>query len=424
MKSILTVISIIFICLTSDGQTKSEAIKLVRWSSQSCDNTFDPYRLKNRISNIEYTDSTTIYTVHFSENCCVTFEPAINFYKNKLVLFPYREYKGDYCSCNCCFSIRYEISGLIGKKYQVYFNKAAVSLTDNYYDTVKASYELFNGEKINRSNKYGFKEGMWIKLYKDGSKEVVSEYPTQSLFYSPSPIWSKGYYKSGKLSFYDRKDTTETWFEDGELKSQFIEYKIGDTTFKTGLRKFENRLIQKEYFEKTYPTVLKSEFDTAYRQEVTLTEPVYKREYFQNGKPKYLLGVDTSFSWFETGQIESKSYKNGKIQFDSNGVLTEQSFSWLEKGPEDWRNLDNTLYVQFYPNGNIKEIELVRNEPTQDGLAPGVRYTWAWNKEMNIIESPENWTEALPWTRFSELQVKPKMLIGLGKKSIPKKNSR
>ena len=424
MKSILTIISIFSFCLTSNGQTKSEAVKLIKWSSESCDNTFDPYRLKNRVSNIEYTDSTTIYTVHFSENCCVTFEPAINFFKNKLVLLPYREYKGDYCSCNCCFSIRYEISGLTGKKYQLYFKESAISLTDNYYDTVKTSYEFFNGEKINMSNKYGFKEGTWIKFYKDGSKEVVSEYPKQSLLYNSSFVWSKGYYKSGRLSYYDRKDTIQSWFEDGELKSDFIEYKVGDTTFKKGLRKFENRQLQKEYLEKSYPTIFKSEFDTTYKQEGGITETVYKREYFQSGKPEYLFGVDTSFSWFETGQIEWKSYKNGRIQFDNKGIFTEQSFSWLEKGPENWRNLDNTLYVQFYSNGNIKEIELVRDEPTQDGLAPGVRYTWAWGKEMTIMVSPEKWTEPLPWTRFPELQVKPKMLIGLDRKSTPKKNSR
>jgi len=424
MKSILTAISITFFCLTCVGQKKLEIAKLVKWSNESCDNTFDPNRLKDRISNIEYTDSTTIYTVHFSENCCATFEPAINFYKNKLVLLPYRDYKGDYCSCNCCFSIRYEISGLIGKKYQVYFKESAVRLTDNYYDTVKTSYEFFNGEKINRSNKFGFKEGMWFKLFKDGGKEVVSEYPKQSLFYNPSPIWSKGYYKSGKLSFYDRNDTTQSWFEDGELKSQFIEYKIGDTIFKKGLRKFENRLLQKEYSEIFYPTIFKSEFDTVYQQEGWITETLYKREYFQSGKLKYLFGIDTSYSWFETGQIESKSFKNGKIQFDKNGVLTEQSISWLEKGPKDWRNLDNTLYVHFYSNGNIKQIELVRDQPTQDGLAPGVRFTWAWSKEMNIIESPDYWEEALPWIKFPELHVKPKMLIGLDKKSTPMKNSR
>jgi hypothetical protein len=313
---------------------------------------------------------------------------------------------------------------LVGKKYQLYFKESKVVLTDNYYDTVKTSYHVYKGKNINRLNKYGFKEGTWIKFYKNGNEETVSQYVEQSLFYNLSPLWSKGYYQSGKPSSYDRKDTIESWFEDGELKSQYIKYKVGDTTFEKGLRKFKNRQLQKEYFEKFYPTVFKSEFDPEYIDSGAITETVYKREFFQNGKPKYIFGSDSSLSWFETGQIETKSYKNGKMQFDSKGILTEQSFSWLEKGPKDWRNLENTLYVQFYSSGNIKEIELVRDEPTHDGLAPGVRYTWVWDKEMNIIERPENWKDILPWTRFPELQLKPKMLIGFDKNFTLKKNSR
>src|SRR5665647_901851 len=102
MKTILLTISILAFCLTCDSQTSSNKVRLIKWSSESCDNTFDPYRLKTRISSIEYTDTSTIFTAHFSDNCCVTFKPAIDFYKNKLVLLPYREYKGDYCTCNCC----------------------------------------------------------------------------------------------------------------------------------------------------------------------------------------------------------------------------------------------------------------------------------------------------------------------------------
>lgn len=424
MKSILLIISTLIFSSTCDAQTKSNNVKLIKWSSGSCDNTFDPYRLKSRISNIEYTDSTTIFTAHFADNCCVTLKPAINFYKNKLVLLPYREYKGDYCGCNCCFSIRYEIAGLVGKNYQLFFKESEVTLTDNYYDTVKTSFQVYKGRNINRLNKYGFKEGTWIKFYENGNEEVVSQYAEQSLFYDLPPIWSKGYSASGKLSFYDRKDTTESWFEDGELKSQFIKYKVGDTTFEKGSRKFENRQLQKEYLEKFYPTVFRSEFDPDYKDSGAITETIYKREYFQNGKPKYTFGSDTSFSWFETGLVESKRYKNGEMQFNQNGTLTEQSFSWLEKGPKHWRNLDNTLYVKFHSNGNIKEIELVRDEPFRDGIYPSVRYTWAWTKDMNLIEYPKEWKEELPWLRFPELQVKPKMLIGLNKSSTEKKNSR
>jgi hypothetical protein len=200
---------------------------------------------------------------------------------------------------------------------------------------------------------------------------------------------------------------------DGELNYEFIKYKVGDTTVEKWFRKFENRKLKKESFAKSYPTVFTSEFDPDYKDSGTITEKVYEREYFENGRPKFLFGTDTSFSWFEIGQTESKRYKNGEVQFNKNGFLTEQSFDWREKGPNNWRNLDNSLYVQFYTNGNIKEIELVRDEPSSDGIFPSIRYTWAWNKEMDIIEYPEEWKETFPWIRFPELQLKPKMLAGL-----------
>jgi len=418
MKLIVAIISIFLFCITCLAQTTSKVsdeIRLSRWSSEACDNTFDPYRLKTRISSIEYTDTSTIFTVHLSENCCITFKPQIKYYNNKLVLLPYEKYTGDYCGCNCCFTIQYEISGLKGKKYKLYFKENEITQSNNYYDTVKPSFQIYNGEKINSVNKYGFKEGIWITFYENGKEKDVSQYPEQSLFYEPYPFWSKEYYPSGKLSFYDRNDTSESWFEDQELKSQFIKYKVGDTTYEKGFRKFENRILQKEYFTKFYPTIFRSEFDIEYKDSGWITETVYKKEYYQNGKPKFIFGKDTSFSWLETGQIESKKYKSGSIEFDKNGVITQRSFSWLEKGSKSFRNLDNTLYVYFYSNGNIKEIELVRDETTNDGMAPGVRYSWIWDKDMNLLESPEIWKETFPWTRFEELELPSKMYSGLKK---------
>ena len=316
---------------------------------------------------------------------------------------PYNQYTGDHCSCNCCFSILYEVSGLAGKNYKVYFNENEIKISDDYYDIVKPSFQVYKGIKINSLNKFGFKEGKWISFFENGKEKVIDQYPDQALFYDLDPIWSKEYYSFGKLSYYTRDDTTESWFEDQELKSQFIKYKIGDTIYEKGFQKFENRAIQEEYFEKFYPTIFKSDFDTNYQNQGSITETIFRKEYFQSGKLKFMFGKDSSFSWFETGQLESKKYKLGTFEYDKIGKLKERTFSWLEKGPEFYRNLNNTLYVYFYPNSNIKEIELVRDEPTSGGIAPSVRYTWKWDKDMNLLEFPEKWDEKFPWIRFAEL---------------------
>ncbi|HEU0063991.1 MAG TPA: hypothetical protein VFQ58_03135, partial [Flavisolibacter sp.] len=90
-----------------------------------------------------------------------------------------------------------------------------------------------------------------------------------------------------------------------------------------------------------------------------------------------------------------------------------QSFSWVEKGPKTFPNLQNTLYINFFKNGNIRKFELVRDEPTHDGIAPGIRYSWEWNKDMLLIDYPEKWDTTFPWTKFSEIHLPPKMYQSL-----------
>ena len=412
MKLFLNIILIFIACFTGVSQNRStevnKNVKLKKWSSQDCDNTYDPNRLVTRITNIVTTDTSTSITINFSENCCVEFKPGIEFHNNKLVLLPYKEYSGNYCGCDCCFSIQYEISGLIGKNYEIYFRDKKVILSQDHYSVTATSSELYNGQQINRKNKYGFKEGIWMSFHKNGQKKNISQYPEVSLYHEPLTIWSKDYYPSGKLSAYDRKDTTESWFEDGEIKSQFIEYKSGDTAYKKGFRKFENRFIQKEYIERSYPTVIKSEFDPEYETSGSIYETIYKKEYFSNGKPQYIFGKDTSYSWFETGILKLKRYHGDEIEFDENGKIKEQSYSWMERGPKSMGDLSNNLYVSFYPNGNIKQIRLSRDEPYNDGIAPGVGYDWIWDKNMKLIESPKNWKEVLPWKRFKEINLSKK----------------
>lgn len=60
MKQIFFLLSMSLFSLSSFSQVTSQKIRLRRWTSEDCDNTFDPHRLKTRISGIKYTDTTTI----------------------------------------------------------------------------------------------------------------------------------------------------------------------------------------------------------------------------------------------------------------------------------------------------------------------------------------------------------------------------
>jgi len=383
---------------------KDKKVTLTKWSAEPCDNTYDPDLLKTRITSIQYYDSNIVYIVNFADNCCSEFNPKIKFYNNKLILLPYEDYSGSHCTCDCCFTLKYEIAGLTGKTYQVYFKGTPIKLSEDYYAVISPSYRLYKKRKINYLNKYGFREGIWIEFYKNGREKSIREYPATSLFRDSYPIWTKKYFPSGKLSEYERKDTSESWFGDGEIKSQTVKFKINDTTFTQHFRKYENRRIQEEYLERLYPTILKSEFDSGYENSGFITESIYKRKNYKNGQLKFEYGSDTSYSWFESGALESKSYLSGDVTFNKNGIIKEQSFFWVNPGPKSIGDLENSLYVSYFLTGHIMEIHFVRYEPSPDGEGVGNNhYYWKWNKEMRLIESPESWNEPLPWKKFKEL---------------------
>ncbi len=403
-KNFLSFILLAF-SITQYAQADNNPVKLVKWTSTPCDGTYDPYSLKNRITYKETIGGSTFITVNFSDNCCAAFKPVIQFAENKLALLPYEKYFGQRCSCNCCFSIEYEIAGLEGKQYDVYFEEEKVVLSADYYETVEPSFQLYNGQQINRRTKYGFKEGLWMTFYEDGKLKSISQYPDTVEYYFARELWVKRYYPSGSVSYYDRNDTTQSWFEDGEIKSERIKYNVGDTVFNKSFRKYDNRVLEKKDFDKFYPAVFKSDLNPEYQSEGYRTETIYEEEYFENGKPKYLYGKDTSYAWYENGQLKYKSYEDGKLEYDEAGTITEKSFDWYEKAPDDWDDLGNFIHVYFYKNGTIKEIAFARDEMGDHDQSMGRSwYHWKWDTTGKLTEQPKKWKGTYPWKRYPEIK--------------------
>src|SRR5690606_16110728 len=117
-------------CLSQNEIKKEQSkVRLVKWSAENCDNTYDPYRLQNRITRLESKNDITYITVNFTDNCCAKFNPKIEFKGNKLNILPYKKYNGDYCTCNCCFSINFEIKGIANKEFVVHFKNEKIKMT-------------------------------------------------------------------------------------------------------------------------------------------------------------------------------------------------------------------------------------------------------------------------------------------------------
>jgi hypothetical protein len=389
---------------SSDKISKENKVKLVAWHSMDCDDTYDPDMLINRITDLEVRNGLTFITVNFSDNCCPIFQPSIEFKENKLFIRPYGDYSNDRCECDCCFSIQFQIEGLPTTDYEVYFKEKKIVRSDDHYQVFEPSFEEYNGQIINKRNRYGFKEGIWITFDNDGKVTTIFDYPENELYQEPLPVSRKIFYPSGSLSYFSRNDTTESWFDDGELKIQSIEYKKGDTTYTYRFRKYPNRNLESKSLEKTYPTIFTSEFDPDYRGAGSIFETVYKEEHFENGQRKYLYGTDTSYSWYESGNIESKRYKDGNVKYGTDGLVTQKIFYWRTPGGTGSPDVENSLYVNFKQNGKISKVEYVRDATNL------IRheYEWEWNDEMKLVTFPKGWKGELPWKKFHELDVKLK----------------
>lgn len=401
----LIAVTIVFFLGAQSGHAqKKQKVQFVKWNTTTCDDTYDPDRLITRITAQYVENDHTFLTVNFPDNCCAEFKPTMRFEKNRLYLSPYPNYFGDICECHCAFSITFEFEGLVQGKYQVYFKNKKIERSDDHYEVIEPTSAEYEGKTINRRNRYGFMEGTWMTFYDDGKLQEHQQYPEKELYKDPKALWTKTYYRSGARESFHRKDTVETWFEDGTLKSQFIEYQSGDTTYERGFQLHDNRQLEKKYMERYFQTTLSSELDPAYKSKSTVHQTLYEEEFFDNGNRKYLFGKDTSYTWSITGQVTLKEYATGSIAYDEEGFVKGKSFYWKTKGPTVWGDLNHTLYIDLDRNGIVSGIHYVRDEVKNDRVLPSAHYNWEWNDKGQLIEIPSDWNEALPWKKFPELR--------------------
>lgn len=380
--------------------TKGLPVKLVKWTSVECDHTYDPFLLVNRITELRTESSRTYITISFSDHCCPTFQPTVNFHDNRLVLMSYVEGKiVTRCECRCCFSLEYVIEGLPTSDYEVFFDGKRVERSKEYYPTKEPTFQVYNGEIINRQNKYGFKEGKWMSFYENGSVKTITMHPESQIYREEEEIPTKHFYQSGVLESFSSKDTTEFWFEDGELSSQYLSYKIGDTLFTSVINKHSNRQLEEKELTKSYPTASSSIAESTHQYDRSITETVYNEAYYANGIRKFLYQKDTSMAWFESGTLHYKKYTNGKVIYNEEGKITSQSYEWRSKGKVGERDTEKTLAVEFSVKGDITKIQYFYKQPPD---FPNT-FIWRWDDEKRLIESPKKWKGPLPWSEIPQL---------------------
>lgn len=406
LKKTVAVLFCLVIFHNCFAQNNSEdSVKLINWSAMDCDDTYDPYRIVNRITQIEKSEGSTKITVNFSENCCVDFEPTIHVEGNRLYLIPYTQSADVFCACDCCFSIMYDISGLNDKDVEIYFIDKKIEYSENYYDTVAPYVELYNGTSINRRNKYGFLEGTWMTFYEDCAIKQINVYPETVLFFDAEAIWSKGFYENGTLKSYHSKDTVQEWFEDGTIKYEHYSYSIGDTIFDYTFSLYHNRQVKEKSLKIEYPVVHKSLFNDCYATKGQENRHVYIETFYENGQRESSFVKDTTQRWYANGQPRLFSTDSKSVFFDISGKITEIKFNWFGPGTACSQDLRNILSVKYNQDVKIIEISLFRDEVREKENIRGTLYSWKWNADGELIKSPENWNEEVPWKRFKEIKI-------------------
>lgn len=318
---------------------------------------------------------------------------------------PYDAYSGDNCTCGCCFSIQYAITGLPTGGYETYFHGDKIEVSNDHYQVVQPTSEMYKGKIVNRTNRYGFKEDIWLTFHKNGNIKTMLKYPESQLKREWHPISEKKFYPSGQLSYFSGNDTTQYWYKSGALVLEIIRYKVGDTTYQKEFSSYDKRHAYGRSLERSYRTTLRSELDPEFKKEGTARETVYKEEYFKNGKLKFRFGKDTTYTWHANGKIASRQFKKGKIEYDADGIVTTGAFHWKTKGPTTWGDVNHSLYATIGRHGKVHEIHYTRDEFDQGVITTGQGYYWTWNEAGKLTRSPAEWKEPLPWKKFDQLSI-------------------
>lgn len=391
-----------FITASSFSQSdRADSVFLVSYHEMDCDDTYDPYKLNTRITSIEVDQNNTIITVNFAANCSQHFNPDVTFENGRLSLISDTFPDKIMADCYCCFSLVYTISGLIGKEYSVYFDGKKVELSSDYYKTVPASAEIYEGKEINRTNKYGFREGRWMKFYEDGRIQSIYNFPETVLYEDESAIWGKSYYPNGDLAKFMRNDTTQIWFKDGSLKYENYSYTHGDTTFEYRYERDDFKILQERSLTKKYTIK-----DHSKKVSTTRTEFVIRERSYENGQRAFLMENDTTRQWYRNGQIRLLKLENGWTTYDSLGNTLEtcDTYHWLEDSLNFDTDFKSRFHVIHSEKNVIRELNLSRYEQREKDLIL-CNYLWKFTLNGELISSPENWHEAFPWDIHKEIKL-------------------
>src|SRR3982751_300559 len=119
------VVSTCLLAKISNGQTNE--ISLVNFSMSTCDSDTDPEKLTTHIDGKQFRGDTLVIEIATVANCCAKFKPKVSI-RNKMLFLDAELMPGDYCFCDCCFGLVYQIKGIVNKDIAVNFKGKPIHL--------------------------------------------------------------------------------------------------------------------------------------------------------------------------------------------------------------------------------------------------------------------------------------------------------
>ena len=203
MKLVVCILSVMFLPISNPAQ------EVLHHKLSSCDRNSYPEFIKDRIVSKAIRQDTLAITIGFSANCCISFLPAITSIGDTLFLFNKPKEPDSLgfveeivCLCDCCFELNLLIYPIRDTNFIFYFDNKPLHTSSEKYRTIPPRFNVYNGDTINRFDKYGHRQGVW-RIYNQGTNALMKEIYFNEDFYEEGRFkWMKIYKSSGTLEKY------------------------------------------------------------------------------------------------------------------------------------------------------------------------------------------------------------------------------
>lgn len=184
-KFLFLVWFLIIICSTTEAQG------IRSYTFSECDQSCDFEKVINRISYQSFNEKTLKISFGHISNCAGIHNPSATYYNDTLeikyddfiteidTLKHYDSLLNDsttleiteiietqpYVLCDCYFESEFEISGVNKNPLKIILNGTPIQYYPDKYKVQSIEFELVDGDTVNLIDKFGYRQGLWIKKH-------------------------------------------------------------------------------------------------------------------------------------------------------------------------------------------------------------------------------------------------------------------